>query len=206
MKKFQLLVCILLITTVSFSQEKPAKLEKLYTELGAGSASDNAFSSLVGLQAIFPGRWTLGLSYHYAEPDPHNLPADYKPAVIFFISEGNPNVALKTFSLTGGRYFPAGRKLWFTTSAGISVVSGKEFHFTPNPTRGGVSILGSSSNYTTTEETKTAMGALLKADLNWGLLSFLGLGAGVFADVNGLQSSTGFQLRLLLGKMNIGRR
>ncbi len=46
------------------------------------------------------------------------------------------------------------------------------------------------------------MGAMLKADVNWAFASFAGLGAGVFANFNSIQSLVGFQIKLIVGKMN----
>ena len=46
------------------------------------------------------------------------------------------------------------------------------------------------------------MGAMLKADFNWAFASFAGVGAGVFANLNSIQSPVGFQIKLLIGKMN----
>ena len=53
-----------------------------------------------------------------------------------------------------------------------------------------------------TEEKKKTMGAVLKADFNWAFASFAGLGGGAFANFNSIQSPIGFQIKLLVGKMN----
>jgi hypothetical protein len=47
------------------------------------------------------------------------------------------------------------------------------------------------------------MGAMLKTDINWAFASFMGLGAGVFANFNSIQSPVGFQLKFIVG--DIGR-
>jgi len=43
---------------------------------------------------------------------------------------------------------------------------------------------------------------MLKADFNWAFSSFAGLGGGVFANINSIQSPVGFHIKLIVGKMN----
>jgi hypothetical protein len=42
---------------------------------------------------------------------------------------------------------------------------------------------------------------MMKSDVNWAFSSFMGLGAGVFANVNSIQSPIGFHIKLLVGNM-----
>jgi len=42
---------------------------------------------------------------------------------------------------------------------------------------------------------------MMKTDVNWAFSSFMGLGAGVFANVNSIQSPIGFHIKLLVGNM-----
>src|SRR5688572_22820819 len=99
---------------VARAQSPDPYAKKWYGEMGIGAASYNAFAVSLGGHTVLPDRWKLGLSYHYAELDPKNLPSDYRPDNFIFVSAGNPNVAMRMFSVTAGRYFPVRRKLWFT--------------------------------------------------------------------------------------------
>jgi len=42
---------------------------------------------------------------------------------------------------------------------------------------------------------------MLRADYNWAFLPFMGLGTGVFANFNSIQSPIGLQVKLMLGIM-----
>ena len=107
-------------------------------------------------------------------------------------------------SLTIGKYFETGRKTWFTTEAGLSFVNGQKIEFTSQPVV--TELLYVSSNYDYKKDKKTGFGGVLKADFNWSFLPFEGLGTGVFANFNSLQSAVGFELKLLLGKLNTKRK
>ena len=63
-----------------------------------------------------------------------------------------------------------------------------------------------SANYSVQKENKTTIGGVLKADFNWAFLPFAGLGAGVYANFNSIQSPVGFEIKLLIGKMNTKRK
>ena len=58
-----------------------------------------------------------------------------------------------------------------------------------------------SSNYSSSKESKGTMGVAMRADLNWGFASFMGLGCGAFANINSIQSPIGFQVKLMVGNM-----
>lgn len=134
-----------------------------------------------------------------------NLPADYDPEFDVFILYPVPTNDMKVFNFTMGKYFGTGRKTWFTTEAGFAVVSGQELKFTSQPIEG-LGFLHWSSNYAVQKENKTTIGGVLKADFNWAFLPFAGLGAGVFANFNSIQSPVGFEIKLLIGKMNTKRK
>ena len=92
----------------------------------------------------------------------------------------------------------------FTTEAGLLIINGQTYSFTRQPvTNNGLYF---SSNYAANVESKTTIGGMPKADFNWAILRFLGLGAGVFANFNSLQSLVGFQVKLMLGKLNLKRK
>jgi hypothetical protein len=116
-------------------------------------------------------------------------------------------VNMGLFSLTAGKYFQTGKKSWITTEAGLSIVNGETASFqrtastTVDPFGILLGITGTTSNYNTTIENKTSMGAMIRADYNWAFSRFFGLGAGVFANFNSIQSPVGFNLKLTMGWM-----
>ena len=205
MKKISLLLLLAFVAFAAFSQPEKTAVTKFYGSFGSGATTRDGALATLGLRAILSNNWTYGLSYLNTNMDPKNLPADYRPGVFLLlilpISEGKPSVDMNIFSFTAGRYFPAGKRVWFTTDAGLSVVSGKEFQFWPNADRGG--FLDFPSNYTYTEERKTSVGALLKAEVTWAFLNFGGLSAGAFTNINGIQSPVGYQLKIIVGRMGV---
>ena len=205
MNKGIIFLLLIFVSVSSFAQPEKKAIQKFYGSFGGGVTSrDGALASL-GLRAILSNNWTFGLSYDNTNMNPKNLPADYRPGVFLLliipISEGNPSVDMNMFSVTAGKYFPVGRRVWFTTDAGLSLVSGKEFQFRPNTDRGG--LLDFPSNYTYTEMRKTSVGGLLQAEVHWAFLNFAGLSAGAFANINGIQSPVGASLKLIIGKMGV---
>ena len=209
MKKIISLALLLVFATAAFGQTKETLIKKFYLEIAGGGSSQNGSFTEFAAQAIFKNNWTTSFSYHDIDMNPKNLPSDYQQGSVgifpIFIPVDFPYTKMKLFSFTGGKCFDAGRKIWFTTEAGFSIVSGEKFSFTRQPVD--VSIFGITSNYAVKKEgNKTTIGGMLKADFNWAILRFLGLGAGVFANFNSLQSPVGFQVKLIAGKLNIKRK
>lgn len=200
---FLLLSCLLCVVT--YSQTKETTVKKLYLQAGGGPASQDGSFSELGIQAVLKNNWTAKVSYQSIDMDPKGLPADYKSGytilLVFPIPDVYPAVKMNLFSFTGGKLFEAGRRTWFTTEAGFSIINGEKINFTPQPVV--QDFLYSSSNYSVKKENKTTIGAMLKADFNWSFLPFLGLGAGAFANFNSIQSPVGFQLKLICGWMNL---
>jgi len=172
-------------------------------QVGGGPASQDGTVSDFGIQAVLKNNWTATVSYQSIEMNPKGLPADYKQGytfLLFTFYDEFPTNNMNLFSFTAGKFFETGRKTWFTTEAGFSIVNGEKMNFTPQPIV--QDFLYSSSNYSVRKEDKTTIGAMLKADFNWAFLPFLGLGAGAFANLNSIQSPVGFQLKLICGWMN----
>ena len=208
MKTIISLALFLFFATASFSQTKETSIKKFYLEIAGGGSSQNGSVAEFAVQAIFKNNWTASFSYHNIDMNPKNLPADYKQGYTLFILIPIPDVLpsnnMNVFSFSGGKFFSAGRKTWFTTEAGLSIVNGQTYSFTRQPvTNNGLYF---SSNYAAKEESKTTIGGMLKADFNWAILRFLGLGAGVFANFNSIQSPVGFQVKLMVGKLNLKRK
>ena len=209
MKKIITLALLLGFITVSFGQQtsndaKQSAIKKFYLQAGAGLCSSNGASVDFGLQAILKNNWTASISYKLVEMEPKNLPADYEPAFDFLFTDPLPTNDMNVFNFTVGKYFETGRKTWFTTEAGLSVVSGQELKFTSQPIE--QDFFYWSSNYSVQKENKTTIGGVLKADFNWAFLPFAGLGAGVFANFNSIQSPVGFEIKLLFGWLNTKRK
>lgn len=203
-----LFIFIFVCSSIAFSQSKNTSLSKIYFQGGVGAASNKGIFSDLGVQAVLKNKWVTTLSYQSLDMEPKNLPGDYDPGyiVILFIPVPNktPSTDLKVLSFTAGKYYKTGRKTWVTTEAGLSLVSGKQMKFSKSSASSWTAIIVGEqpSNYTQTEEKKKTMGAVLKADFNWAFASFAGLGGGAFANFNSIQSPIGFQIKLLVGKMN----
>jgi len=181
-------------------------MNKFYLQAGAGGGTHEAASYDLGIQSIFKNKWSATLSYHEFDMDPKNLPSDYEPETgyIFFIPYTYTVQAnMKIVSLTAGRYFKMGRNTWATTEAGLSYVSGEKVSFQHSEVTSSFAFIAASnsSNYTSTKEKKSAVGFMMQTDVNWAFSSFMGLGAGVFANINSIQSPIGFHVKLLVGNM-----
>lgn len=196
-----------LLSTVK-AQTDERTVSKLYFFGAAGGSQYEGINSEIGLQAVVNNKWSATFSYQRFIMAPRNLPADYQPetgmALFLIPYENNIEVNMKLFSLTAGKYFRLARNIWFSTEAGVSLVKGEKASFQPAVVETDYYLFGfstTSSNYKTTIEKKTTVGGMLRADINWAFASFKGLGAGVFANFNSIQSPIGLQLKLTLGLM-----
>ena len=198
--------CIILLAFFSTATGQTKTMNKLYLQAGAGGGTHEAASYNLGIQTIFKNKWSATLSYHEFDMDPKNLPSDYEPetVIILFIPiTYTVQANMKIVSLTAGRYFKMGRNTWATTEAGLSYVSGEKVSFQHSEVTSSYLIIAGSisSNYSTTKEKKSAVGFMMQSDVNWAFSSFMGLGAGVFANINSIQSPIGFHVKLLVGNM-----
>ena len=196
----------------TMAQKKESAIKKVYLQAGAGANTIDGDNAEIGLQTIINNKWSATISYHSLSMKPKNLPSDYKPGtgtVLFVIPYSDEVVVnMDLFSLTAGKYFQTGKKSWITTEAGLSIVNGETASFQPTAvvtTTDPLALLfgmtGTTSNYITTVENKTSIGAMIRADYNWAFSRFFGLGAGVFANFNSIQSPVGFNLKLTMGWM-----
>lgn len=196
---------------IVMAQKNESAIKKVYLRAGAGGNTIAGDNAEIGLQTIINNKWSATISYHSLTMEPKNLPSDYKPGtgtILFFIPYSDEVIVnMDLFSLTAGKYFQTGKKSWITTEAGLSIVNGEVASFQPT-TSGSVDALGllfgytgTTSNYNTTIENKTSIGAMIRADYNWAFSRFFGLGAGVFANFNSIQSPIGFNLKLTMGMM-----
>ena len=197
-------ILFLALVIISNAQTKP--ITKFYVHAGAGWGTYESGLFDLGAQAIIKNKWSATLSYQGLTMRPKNRPADYQPETgyVFFIPYTYEVEASMTItSLTAGRYFKFRKNTWATTEGGLSYVSGEKVSFEPTKVTSGNIIIAAStsSNYQTTKETKSTVGVAARADLNWSFASFMGLGCGVFANINSIQSPVGFQVKLIVGYM-----
>ena len=199
-------LCIMSLVLMITATGQTKTMSKFYFQAGAGGGSHESGSYDLGIQAIFKNKWSATLSYQELSMTPKNQPADYQGEtgyVLFIPYTYEVDATMSLISLTAGRYFKLGRNTWATTEAGLSYVSGEKVSFQHSQvTSTNVIIAAStSSNYTTTKENKSSVGFMMKSDINWAFSSFMGLGAGVFANINSIQSPIGFHVKLLVGGM-----
>ena len=140
--------------------------------------------------------------------NPKNVPGDYNSGVTFIlpivpipVGNGYPNTEMQILNFTAGKFFEASRRIWFTTEAGLSYVKGDKYTFAKQAVVS--DIWSTSANYSKTKEVVSTVGVVLKADFNWAFCPVLALGAGVFANLNSIQSPVGFQLKLIGGWMHL---
>ena len=199
-------LCIMSLAFIITATGQTKTMNKFYLQAGAGGGTHEAASYDLGMQTIFKNKWSATLSYHEFDMDPKNLPSDYEPEtgyILFIPYSYTVQANMKIVSLTAGRSFKMGRNTWATTEAGLSYVSGEKVSFQHSQVTSTnlIFFASTSSNYTTTKENKSSVGFMMKTDVNWAFSSFMGLGAGVFANVNSIQSPIGFHVKLLVGGM-----
>jgi hypothetical protein len=205
---FLFLLISSLATITLTAQNKPSSLTKFYIDGGGGVASHNGVFAELGATAILKKNWLASVSYYYLDMNPKNLPSNYEQGytiiVLFPIPDAMPSVAMRVFNFTGGKIFPLGRKTWFTAEAGVSIVSGETFQFTPQPIEEDFSYV--SSNYSTQKKSQTTVGGVLRTDFNWAFTPYVGLSIGGFANMNSIQSPVGLEVKLIAGWLNTKKK
>ena len=204
MKKLLSLLMSFVAAFSLFAQSNPGGIKKFYVDFGAGAASHNGASAQIGATAVLKNNWTISASYYDVDANPKNLPSDYEQGctilLIFPIPDPMPSANLRMLNFTTGKYFELGRKTWFTTEAGLSIVSGQTFQFASQPIK--TDCFYVSSNYSVEEKSKTTLGGMFRGDFNWAFSRFVGFSAGAFANVNSIQSPVGFEVKLIAGWLN----
>jgi len=207
----RIFLCIISLAFIITATGQTKTMSKFYFQGGAGGGTHESASYDLGIQAIIKNKWSATLSYQELSMTPKNQPADYQAEtgyVLFIPYSYEVDVEMSLLSLTAGRYFKMGKNTWATAEAGLSYVSGEKVNFQHSQvTSSNILIAAStSSNYTSTKENKSTVGFMMKTDVNWAFSSFMGLGAGVFANVNSIQSPIGFHIKLLVGNMGREKR
>ena len=203
MKKLLPVLTFALTSFTLSAQTNSNPFKSIYVEGGGGVANHNGAYAQLGVKGVLKNNWMMGVSYYSVDMDPKNLPSDYEPGatviIILPLPDAMPSVNMKLINFTGGRFFQLGRKTWFTTEAGISIVSGKILEFKPQAVEFDWAYI--TSNYSTTEKSKTTIGGIVKADFTWAMTRHFGLGIGTFGNVNSIQSPVGFEIKLLVGAL-----
>lgn len=195
-------------TLLTNAQSGKSDLKKIYGQLSMGPASSSGYSVSFAAQSVWKNNLVATLSYQNISVNPKNLPSDYERGYTYFlllpIPDAKPEQELKILSITMGKLYPSGRKTWFTTEGGISLVKGDKFTFSHQAVESGSLIFVgySSSNYSVSKESTTSVGGQLKADFNWAFCSFAGLGVGAHANLNSIQSVIGGEIKLSIGWMH----
>jgi hypothetical protein len=202
----RIFLCIVSLAFMITATGQTKALNKFYLQGGAGLGTHESGSYDLGIQAIFKNKWSATLSYQELSMSPKNKPADYQGETgyaLFIFYNDEVTASMNLINLTAGRYFKLGRNTWATTEAGLSYVSGEKVSFQHSQVTSTnlIFFASTSSNYTTTKENKSSVGFMMKSDVNWAFSSFMGLGAGVFANINSIQSPIGFHIKLLVGNM-----
>jgi hypothetical protein len=214
------LLIVIFTTSLQSIAQTVSPITKCYGQGSVGGGSFNNLYSDLSLETVFKNKWSVSLMYQDMEMKPNNVPGDYIPAtgVGYFLfipytyTIPVDNVSMHLVSVTAGRYFKLGRNTWTTTEAGLSFVKGEKLKFTPVPVQRGSTDppFGSedytTSNYETTHEGKTTVGAMIKADINWAFAPFMGIGAGLYGSFNSIQSPVGYHIKLMIGMMGKQKR
>ena len=201
------LFSLLFLALVAISNAQTKAISKFYLQGGIGASTYKGGYSDIGLQAIIKNKWSATLSYQSLSMRPKNMPSDYQAEsgyVFFMPYTNNVEAKMNIVNLTAGKYFKLGRNTWATTEGGLSYVSGEKVNFerTEVVSTNIIIVESTSSNYNAIKETKTSIGAAMRADFNWGFASFMGLGCGVSANINSIQSPIGFHVKLIVGYMD----
>ena len=193
------LVVLLISTGSSLFAQDGKLLRKFFAEVGTGSANHKGAAYQMGLRSAWKNSWMVSASYYGFEMKPENLPSDFDGGIVLLFpltaQDPSPIVHVSMFNLTGGRIFELGRKFWVTTEAGVSVVSGEKMSFVSQP------VVNSGSNYHTTRDSHKTIGAIMRADISWAFLRWLGLSAGFYGTINSVQSPIGMELKLVGGML-----
>lgn len=204
---FQLIFTFILSAFIFpvFAQQSTA-ISKTYLQLGAGGGTFSSTEEGLTLTGIIKNKMSISLSYHHLEMTPKNEPSDYKAEtgyILFIPYTHKATSTMNIVSLTAGKYYKIGKNIWGTTEGGISYTDGEKINYqkTQSVTTSVIIATSTTSNYTTSKENKSTIGAMFKSDINWAFASFMGFGAGVYGNFNSIQSPMAFQIKLLVGKM-----
>lgn len=200
------------LTIAAQVSDSSRPVNRFYGQAAAGVAFRKGGVTELGIQGVHKNKWSATLSYHRLNLTPANQPGNYQAGsgTAFFIiptGEEEARVKVKLFSLTAGKVFKTGYKGWCTIEGGVSRSSGHKVRYQyqsvtyTDPFLVLLGTTGSSSNYKFSYEKKSGTGAMIRTDFNWALNKDIGLGVGMFASINPVQSAGGLSLKILFGSL-----
>jgi hypothetical protein len=208
-----LILSLIFIFQVSnfLNAQTGSSITKFYVYAGGGGGNYKSSAATLGLRTVFKNKWSGSVCYLNISMDPKNLPSDYKPGVstlLLFTSTNPIKVNMDLISISAGKYINLGKKIWATTEAGLSCVIGEKASFHKSSETGFNWILLSDdpSNYRADLTKHTAIGAMVSADFHYAISRFFGMSAGLFANINSIQSPMGFQIKLIAGNFGIPKK
>ena len=210
--KLTLLVVLFTFLCLTAISQQESAIKKFYVSAGVGAASSKGWGSSFEAHFMLKKNWTASLSFQHAEIDAKNIPDDYVPeySVLLFFPMGGtfPTDHLKSLNFTAGKYCELGRRTWVTAEAGVSIVTGEVYKYSRQEISQTYYLIGyySSSNYFLSAEKETSIGGVLKTDFHWAFLPWVGLGAGLYANLNGHQAYAGGQFTITAGWMNLKKK
>ena len=208
MKKVLLLLVVSFATVSLFAQTETSTFKKFYADGGGGISSYQGGFGTFGVTAVLKNDWIASMSSYSFDINPKTLPSNYETGytifIIFPIPDEMPSQHLKLFNITAGKLFQSGRKTWFSTEAGLSIVNGEKFHFTSQEIKS--DWFYTSSNYSTQKESSTTAGLMLKSNFTWACTPYCGFSVGAFANLNSIQSPVGVEFKLIAGWLNTKRK
>ena len=204
MKQVIVTALLVLTATVLEAQTKKNSLTKFYLETGGGPTSHKGIFAAFGVNAILNNKWIVSAAHYNLNMNPKNLPSDYQRGLTILLvlpfPDEMPSVKMNMINITAGRFFQTGRKSWWITEAGLSVLKGESISFTKQAAD--YQLFYMSSNYSTTKQSQTTMGCQLKTSFTWAFTRHVGINLGAFANTNSIQSSAGLEFKLMVGWLN----
>ncbi len=214
-------LCIIsLMTTNAQAQQKAGfKLRRAYMESSLVTNFGSTTGGKFGLEAIFDNKWVFSAEIQGGSMDSKNLPKDYQAGTTYLFtvpfSNATPTDEFNSYALNVGRVItkPSDRA-WIVAKAGLSYTSIDETQYARNtsPTTVadygifGLFIAENSSNYSHTTVKKSTVGLPLALTLHANLSRYVGVLAGIKANINPVRSNIGVEMGLAFGLMRPSRK
>jgi hypothetical protein len=196
---------------LSAQQIEPWKVRRVYIN---GSPTFNA-GGTVQLNMHFNNSWVAYIASENLLPKSKNLPSDYLPSSFNFFDlrgtlESKPINLLNLVSFGTGKVITVpSDKAWIIATGGISVGNHKETKFTRRPVESGSLfglVGGTSSNYSTTTESRTAIGITAGLEGHVNLFRFMAVSTAAKLLVSNARMYPYLSLGLDIGLMRPNRQ
>jgi hypothetical protein len=215
MKKLIFLSFLVLIVLQPVLAQKKMELTKIYVQAGAGGSTKNGFSAQLGLRSVFNNKWTFTASAMYLEREAQ-APGDYVGYSSgswwmgdYYHNEFHPIARTDFYYLSAGRFFPLLRSVYFTVDAGLGMANGQEFSYIrTNGTLNSSYDYSYSPKYAVKSTDKSAFGGIIRTGFDWAFSGIAGIGIDAYYNYNtgGINDNLGFNIKLIVGWMNRGRK